>query len=174
MIIRIAGRVFDSIVDGPGIRYALFTQGCPRSCPGCHNPQTQSLDGGVDFTTDQILDEIDSNPLLDGVTFSGGEPFMQAKPLTELAQKVRERGLNIVVYTGYTWEELRKSNNQDWNLLIELSDVIVDGPFIQSLHTWDLKFMGSSNQRIINVKETLKQGKLVIEAGLEHMPVVKQ
>lgn len=170
MQIRIAGRVVDSIVDGPGIRYALFTQGCPRSCPGCHNPQTHAVDGGLDFTIEQVLQEIDSNPLLDGVTFSGGEPFMQAKPLTELAKKIRERGLNLIIYTGYCWEELVEANDKDWDNLIELADIIVDGPFIQSLHSWTLKFMGSSNQRIINVKKTLKTGQLVLESSLEHMP----
>lgn len=170
MKIRIAGRVVDSIVDGPGMRYALFTQGCPRACPGCHNPQTHDPKGGFETTTEEILKEIDSNPLLDGVTFSGGDPFMQPKPLVELAKELKKRNLNVITYTGYRWEELVDANDPDWNALIQASDVIVDGPFVQSLHDWKLKYTGSSNQRIIDVKRTLAQGELVLMADLGHMP----
>ncbi|MGN1065067.1 MAG: anaerobic ribonucleoside-triphosphate reductase activating protein [Thermoguttaceae bacterium] len=170
MKIRIAGRVVDSIVDGPGMRYALFTQGCPRACPGCHNPQTHDPKGGFETTTEEILKEIDSNPLLDGVTFSGGDPFMQPKPLVELAKELKKRNLNVITYTGYRWEELVEANDPDWNALIQASDVIVDGPFVQSLHDWKLKYTGSSNQRIIDVKRTLTQGELVLMADLGHMP----
>lgn len=171
MKVRIAGRVADSIVDGPGIRYALFVQGCPRSCPGCHNPQTHDPQGGIEISIESILDEIDSNPLLDGVTFSGGEPFMQPTPLIELASECKVRKLNIVVYTGYYWEELVNANNPEWIKLLEKTDVLVDGPFVQGLHDWKLKFMGSSNQRIIDVKRSLSQGRLVKLPNLEHMPV---
>ena len=170
MKIRIAGRVVDSIVDGPGMRYALFTQGCPRACPGCHNPQTHDQKGGFETTTEEILKEIDSNPLLDGVTFSGGDPFMQPKPLVELAKELKKRNLNVITYTGYRWEELVDANDPDWNALIQASDVIVDGPFVQSLHDWKLKYTGSSNQRIIDVKRTLAQGELALMADLGHMP----
>ena len=170
MKIRIAGRVVDSIVDGPGMRYALFTQGCPRACPGCHNPQTHDPKGGFETTTEEILKEIDSNPLLDGVTFSGGDPFMQPKPLVELAKELKKSNLNVITYTGYRWEELVDANDPDWNALIQASDVIVDGPFVQSLHDWKLKYTGSSNQRIIDVKRTLTQGVLVLMADLGHMP----
>ena len=170
MKIRIAGRVVDSIVDGPGMRYALFTQGCPRACPGCHNPQTHDPKGGFETTTEEILKDIDSNPLLDGVTFSGGDPFMQPKPLVELAKELKKRNLNVITYTGYRWEELVDANDPDWNALIQASDVIVDGPFVQSLHDWKLKYTGSSNQRIIDVKRTLTQGELVFMADLGHMP----
>ena len=170
MKIPIAGRVVDSIVDGPGMRYALFTQGCPRACPGCHNPQTHDPKGGFETTTEEILKEIDSNPLLDGVTFSGGDPFMQPKPLVELAKELKRRNLNVITYTGYRWEELVDANDPDWNALIQASDVIVDGPFVQSLHDWKLKYTGSSNQRIIDVKRTLTQGELVLMADLGHMP----
>ncbi|MBQ2038598.1 MAG: anaerobic ribonucleoside-triphosphate reductase activating protein [Thermoguttaceae bacterium] len=170
MKIRIAGRVVDSIVDGPGMRYALFTQGCPRACPGCHNPQTHDPKGGFETTTEEILKEIDSNPLLDGVTFSGGDPFMQPKPLVELAKELKKRNLNVITYTGYRWEELVDANDPDWNALIQASDVIVDGPFVQSLHDWKLKYTGSSNQRIIDVKRTLAQGELALMADLGHMP----
>ena len=152
------------------MRYALFTQGCPRACPGCHNPQTHDPKGGFETTTEEILKEIDSNPLLDGVTFSGGDPFMQPKPLVELAKELKKRNLNVITYTGYRWEELVDANDPDWNALIQASDVIVDGPFVQSLHDWKLKYTGSSNQRIIDVKRTLAQGELALMADLGHMP----
>ena len=119
---------------------------------------------------EEILKEIDSNPLLDGVTFSGGDPFMQPKPLVELAKELKKRNLNVITYTGYRWEELVDANDPDWNALIQASDVIVDGPFVQSLHDWKLKYTGSSNQRIIDVKRTLTQGELVLMADLGHMP----
>ena len=170
MKIRIAGRVVDSIVDGPGLRYALFVQGCPRSCPGCHNPQTHDPNGGLETTTEEIFKEIRSNPLLDGATFSGGEPFMQARPLVELARWIKERGLNLVVYTGYCWEELIEANDPDWNALLELTDALVDGPFVQSLRDWKLKYAGSSNQRIIDVRRSLKERAVVQLEGLQRMP----
>ncbi len=142
MNLRVAGRVGESIVDGPGIRYALFTQGCPRACPGCHNPQTQPLEGGVETTVETILAEIDANPLLDGVTFSGGEPFLQAAALAELAREIKKRDLNLAAYTGYLW-------------------VVVDGPFVQALRSWTLKFAGSTNQRFIDVRRSLREGRVV-------------
>lgn len=170
MKIRIAGRICESIVDGPGLRYVLFTQGCPRSCLGCHNPQTHDLKGGIEVTTEKILEEISSNPLLSGVTFSGGEPFIQANALIELARKIKHRDLNLVIYTGYTWEELHEVNNKDWNTLLEEADVLVDGPFIQKLHSWNLKFTGSSNQRIIDIRRSLVSGKPIELASLDHIP----
>jgi len=170
MEIRIAGRVVDSIVDGPGLRYALFVQGCPRSCPGCHNPQTHDPNAGIATTIEEIFQEIVSDPLLDGVTFSGGEPFMQARPLVELARWIKERKLNLVVYTGYSWEELIQKNDPDWNALLELTDALVDGPFIVELRDWKLKYAGSSNQRIIDVRRSLKENVVVQLEGLQHIP----
>ncbi len=161
MKLRIAGRVGDSIVDGPGLRYALFTQGCPRACPGCHNPQTQPLEGGEETTVEAILAEIDANPLLDGVTFSGGEPFLQAAALAELAREIKKRNLNLAAYTGYLWEELLATNNPAWNALLAELDVVVDGPFVQALRSWTLKFAGSSNQRFIDVQHSLQEGRVV-------------
>ncbi|MBQ7109651.1 MAG: anaerobic ribonucleoside-triphosphate reductase activating protein [Thermoguttaceae bacterium] len=159
--LRIAGRVGESIVDGPGIRYALFTQGCPRACPGCHNPQTQPLEGGEETTVEAILAEIDANPLLDGVTFSGGEPFLQAAALAELAREIKKRDLNLAAYTGYLWEELIAANDSAWNALLAELDVVVDGPFVQALRSWTLKFAGSTNQRFIDVRRSLREGRVV-------------
>lgn len=161
MKLRIAGRVGDSIVDGPGIRYALFTQGCPRACPGCHNPQTQPLEGGEETTVEAILAEIDANPLLDGVTFSGGEPFLQAAALAELAREIKKRNLNLAAYTGCLWEELIAANDPAWNALLAELDVVVDGPFVQALRSWTLKFAGSTNQRFIDVRRSLREGCVV-------------
>ena len=104
MELRIAGTANDSIVDGPGIRFTVFTQGCPHNCEGCHNPQTHSFDGGEIADTIELFEKIRSNPLLDGVTFSGGEPFCQSNALADLGRKIHEIGLNIVTYTGYTFE----------------------------------------------------------------------
>jgi anaerobic ribonucleoside-triphosphate reductase activating protein len=161
MKLRVAGRVADSIVDGPGLRYALFTQGCPRSCPGCHNPQTQPLEGGEETTVEAILAEIDADPLLDGVTFSGGEPFLQAAALAELAREIKKRNLNLAAYTGYLWEELTEANDPAWNALLAELDVVIDGPFVQALRSWTLKFAGSSNQRLIDVPRSLSEGRVV-------------
>lgn len=172
MEIRLAGTVSDSIVDGPGLRYVVFVQGCPRSCPGCHNPQTHDPLGGYLSTTESLLQEIKSDKLLDGVTFSGGEPFMQPVPLTSMAEEIHKFGLNVIVYTGYCWEELIEANRDDWNELIKNVAVVIDGPFRRELRNWKLSFRGSSNQRFIDVKRTLKGGKLVVmdQLILPHLP----
>lgn len=158
-----AGVVSESIVDGPGIRYTLFVQGCPHKCEGCHNPQTHDFCSGKDDDTDVILEKILENPLLDGVTFSGGEPFCQAKPLADLAKKIKQAGLNVISYSGYTIEYLIKNadeNNAYMELLKEL-DYLIDGPFIISMKSYECKFRGSTNQRIIDVKKTLETGEVV-------------
>lgn len=161
--VRIAGRAEESITDGPGIRFVLFTQGCPRACPGCHNPETQSLEGGTDVSIGSILRQIESNPLLSGVTFSGGEPFLQAKPLAELARACRRLGLHVMVYSGYLFEELAASENPDWIALLRVTDTLVDGPYIQSKRSLALRFRGSSNQRILDVRRSLAAGRGIEE-----------
>ncbi len=161
--LRLAGLVGDSIVDGPGIRVAVFTQGCPHHCEGCHNPQSWDFDGGYEMDIAAVFEKICSNPLVRGVTFTGGEPFCQAEGLVELARLIKSRGLELAIYTGYEFEKLLTMNNETVNSLIELADVIVDGPFIKSRRNLDLKFRGSENQRIINVKKTLQNGSVVID-----------
>lgn len=159
--IRVAGIVKESIADGPGIRYVVFAQGCRHNCPGCHNPQTHSFDGGSMMDVDEILQQIKSNPLLDGVTFSGGEPFEQAEAFAELAREATVLGLSIIVYTGYTYEYIRENSSahHGWKELLETADTLVDGPFIQELYDHMLRFRGSSNQRIIDLKQSeLKSG----------------
>ena len=163
MKIRIAGTVNDSIVDGDGIRFVVFVQGCIHNCDGCHNPQTHDFSGGFETDTDSLLEKILANPLLDGVTFSGGEPFCQPLPLYELGKKVKENGLNLVCYTGFTFEELLEISKQDEDVknLLGICDVLIDGPFIMSKKNLLLKFRGSENQRILDVKKSLAEGKAV-------------
>lgn len=146
---RIAGIVNDSIVDGPGLRYTIFSQGCSHNCPGCHNPETHSFDGGFEIDTESIISEISKNPLLSGVTFSGGDPIEQPAPFLELAKAIKKMELNIWMYTGYTYEELTSMHNPIIQELLSYVDVIVDGPYIESKRQLDLEFRGSSNQRII-------------------------
>ena len=153
--IRVAGIVNESITDGPGIRFVLFLQGCPHHCEGCQNPQTQCLEGGTFMTADEILDLIRNDPLISGVTFSGGEPFLQADLIAPIAHECHRLGLNVMTYTGWTFEELVSAKNPSWNRLIAESDVIVDGPFIQDQRSYDTKFRGSSNQRLVNVPLSL-------------------
>ncbi|MCI7767469.1 MAG: anaerobic ribonucleoside-triphosphate reductase activating protein [Oscillospiraceae bacterium] len=161
--LRIAGITDDSIVDGPGIRLTVFVQGCPHSCEGCHNPQTHDFSAGYVISTEDIMDKIVSNPLLDGVTFSGGEPFCQAKALSRLGSMIREKGLDIITFSGYTYEFLKANADGEncYNDLLKVSDYLVDGPFILAERSIDLRFRGSANQRIIDLKKTAKEGRVV-------------
>ncbi len=161
--LRIAGTVNDSITDGPGLRYAVFVQGCPHNCKGCHNPQTHDFAGGKEVDIMQLLDEGLQNPLLCGVTFSGGEPMCQARALAELARLFRENGVDdIACYTGYLVEDLLAGKVDGADELMKELDVLVDGPFVQAQRCYDAKFKGSSNQRVIDVQTTLREGKPVI------------
>ena len=155
MKIRLYGTVNDSIVDGPGLRYVIFTQGCLHHCPGCHNPDSHAIDGGYIEDTEQCLLEIDQNPLLDGVTLSGGEPFLQATALIHFVQKVKKRHLHVMIYSGYTFEEILELGDEEKKLL-SLCDTLVDGKFILSLKSMELLYKGSSNQRIIDIQASLK------------------
>lgn len=159
---RIAGIVQDSIVDGPGIRYVIFTQGCPHHCPGCHNPQTHAFDGGKDADTEEILSQILSNPLASGVTFSGGEPFAQADALVPIAEAVKGHGKNLMIYTGYLFEQLQKMEHSGVQRLLKLSDILVDGPFLLEERDLTLQYRGSSNQRVIDMVKTRQAGEIVL------------
>ena len=152
----------ESIVDGPGFRYVVFVQGCNLRCPGCHNAQLRTFAGGLGITVDEILEAIRENPLLDGLTLSGGEPFAQAGVCAVLAEYVRCQGLSVYTYTGYTFEELWSAENPAWRRLIMATDVLVDGTFVRELRNIDLRFRGSSNQRLIDMRRTLVAGKIVV------------
>lgn len=162
--LRIAGIVEESIVDGPGIRFVVFTQGCKHNCPGCHNPHTHSFDGGEIVEIDSIIDSIKENPLLSGVTLSGGEPFEQAKALAELSKKIKELGYNIISYTGYTYEYIIENSSEasGWMDLLKEIDILIDGRFEIEKKSLNLRYKGSSNQRIIDVKKTMASESIVI------------
>ena len=164
MDIRIAGIENDSIVDGPGFRLAVFTQGCPHACPGCHNPQTHDFAGGRITDTQKIIDAINDNPLLDGITLTGGDPFCQCAPCAEIARAAKQAGLNVWTYSGWTYEELIEmgKTQSDVIKLLQATDVLVDGPFILSERTLEKRFRGSKNQRLIDVKASLEKGEAVI------------
>ena len=161
-MLDLSGIVGDSIVDGPGIRTTIFSQGCPHHCPGCHNPQTHDPNGGSWADTEDIIAVMAENPLLDGITLSGGDPFMQPKECTELAKGAHRYGLNVWTYTGYTWEVLWQENDPAKIALLKESDVLIDGPFIMAERSLELKFRGSKNQRIIDVKKSLQTGEIVL------------
>ena len=152
--LRLAGMEEESIVDGPGLRFVVFVQGCPHHCPGCHNPQTHDFAGGTTVSAADILARFDEDPLLAGMTLSGGEPFCQAAPLCGLAAGVRARGKNVVTYSGYTLEQLEAMARTDPDVrrLLELTDLLVDGPFIEAQRDLDLLFRGSANQRLLDLR----------------------
>ena len=152
LTLRIAGIEKESVCDGPGIRFTVFAQGCFHRCKGCHNPQTHDPTGGYDITVGELLEMIDANPLLDGITLSGGEPFLQAGVLAGFAAECRNRGLSVMTYTGYLYEDILKSENTDWHELLRQIDILVDGPFIRERATPERPFCGSSNQRVLELK----------------------
>lgn len=164
MQLRIAGIARESVVDGPGFRFVIFTQGCPHHCEGCHNPKTHAEDGGTFLAVEDIFSQICATKLISGVTFSGGEPFMQAGKLVHLAKKIRSRGLDIVTYTGFLFEQLlaMASQNKDVRQLLSVTDLLVDGPYIAAERDLRLAFRGSRNQRIIDVASSLALGKVVL------------
>ena len=162
MKISLSGVTGDSIVDGPGIRLTIFTQGCPHNCLGCHNPQTHDPNGGSWGDTEDILAAAAENPLLDGITLSGGDPFMQPVPCLELAKGAHKIGLNVWTYTGYTWEALWQENDPEKIALLKESDVLIDGPFLLAERSLELKFKGSRNQRTIDVKKSLEAGEVIL------------
>lgn len=162
MEIRLAGIVEESIVDGPGYRMAVFVQGCPHECPGCHNPKTHDPAGGYLADTDAIIAKLGKNPLVRGVTLTGGEPMMQAAALCEIAAAAQAKGMSVWCYTGYTLEALAKERNDDRMRLLGLVDVLVDGPYIARERSLDLLYCGSRNQRLIDMCRTRETGALCL------------
>ena len=152
-LLRLSGVISESIVDGPGFRYVVFTQGCPHGCPGCHNPQTHDFNGGTLIDPLTLLPEIDENPLLAGVTFSGGEPFVQPEALLPLAREIKARGLHLLIFSGYTYEQLQAmaASSEATAQLLRLCDTLIDGPYIEEQRDLTLQFRGSANQRILQL-----------------------
>jgi len=182
---RICGFKNESFVDGPGIRAVLFMQGCKNACPNCHNPESWDIHGGEEISTKDAIKKIKNavkgvgksalSPAVprankkapnkgkvQGVTFSGGEPFLQARELVLVAEAVKKWGLNITTYTGYTYEELIASDDEGINKLLRLTDYLIDGPYIHELRDIGLKFRGSANQRIIDMDKTRRSGTAVL------------
>lgn len=143
----------DSIVDGSGLRMVVWTQGCVHNCPGCHNPETHQLTGGFTANIQEVIEQFDANPLLTGITLSGGDPFLQAAQCAAIARQVKERGKNVWTYTGYTLEQIIASDNATWHQLLSYTDVLVDGPYIEEQRNLELSFRGSENQRIIDMNQ---------------------
>ena len=163
-MLKIAGIMQDSIVDGPGIRTAIFCQGCPHHCPGCHNMETWPFEGGTEMEEEVLLDIVLSNPLAKGVTFSGGEPFAQAEGFAKLARLLKAEGREVASYSGYTFEELLGGTKAQRELL-ETIDVLIDGRFVMEERSLDLIFKGSKNQRVLNVPKSLEKGEAVLETS---------
>ena len=163
MMIRLAGVVPESYVDGPGIRFTIFVQGCPHHCEGCHNPETHDFAAGRAADTDRIYSKIKQFPLVKGVTFSGGEPFCQPEPLAELAEKLKADGYHVMSYSGWTFEQLLSKSAAEPQVgrLLGLLDLLVDGRFVLAERSLELTFRGSRNQRIIDVPASLAAGKAV-------------
>ena len=158
---RTAGTVGDSIVDGPGLRFAVFVQGCSHHCPGCQNPHTHDPAGGHEVDPESLFSMLD-DPLLDGLTLSGGEPLEQPEACTELARAARERGLNVWVYTGYTFETLLDQADPARLELLRSADVLVDGPFLLEERSLDVPWRGSRNQRLLDLPQSLERGCAVL------------
>lgn len=149
----------DSIIDGEGIRTVIWFQGCPHKCFGCHNPETHNINEGKEFDIEEIKKIIDKLEYQNGITLSGGDPFMQPEAATEIAKYAHEKGYNVWCYTGYLYENIIK-NEKLYNLLLNI-DVLIDGPFIMKEKSLNCKFRGSSNQRIIDVKKSLDKKEVI-------------
>ena len=158
MEIRVAGIVPESFVDGEGIRFTIFMQGCLRNCKGCHNPTTHDLNGGEILDTDKIISAIKKNSLLNGITLSGGEPFLQIDSAMEIAKAAKNFGLNVWCYTGYKFENIPENAKE----LLKYVDVLVDGEYIEELRDLELNFRGSKNQRVIDLNKTRSSGKIIL------------
>lgn len=169
--IQIAGVTPESVVDGPGLRAVVFFPGCPHHCPGCHNPDTWDPRGGQRLLVDEVWRMLRYNPLLSGITLSGGEPLDQPEGALALARKARAAQGNVMIYTGYTWEELSRMNAPVISALLKETALLVDGPFRVAEKDDRLPYRGSRNQRIIDVQASLGKQRPVLWAqngGINH------
>ncbi len=166
MQIRLASEIqYDSIVDGEGIRAVIWMQGCPHHCKGCHNPLTHSLDGGYLVDIEDVKESLAKNNHQDGITLTGGDPLIQPEACYEIASYAKKIGLNVWCYTGYTYEQIiaMSKHKPIYLELLKVIDILIDGKFVLNLKSMDLKFRGSSNQRIIDVAKSLDEGKAVVD-----------
>ena len=156
IMLRVAGVIEESIVDGPGLRFVLFLQGCRTHCKGCQKPQTWDFNGGTLVSAEDVLARIQGDPLVHGIAFSGGEPFEQAQALLPLAAELKRRGYHLMAFSGYTFEQLLPKPG--CRELLSLLDLLVDGPFIEEEKSLELRFRGSRNQRILNLAASRDAG----------------
>ncbi|MGI6105332.1 MAG: anaerobic ribonucleoside-triphosphate reductase activating protein [Raoultibacter sp.] len=169
--ILLYGTQEDSIVDGPGLRFCIFTQGCKHNCPGCHNPESQNLEGGYKASLESLYEEIRANKIIQGVTFSGGEPLLQTRACLALAKQLSQQGFNIWLYSGYLYEDIMGGSlGSEARELLSYCDVLVDGPFIESLHVYDLLWRGSTNQRVIDIKKSAQAGQVTLWESHDDYP----
>ena len=168
MEIRLASPILqaDSIVDGEGVRAVLWTQGCGHKCLGCHNPSTHSFDDGILLDIEEVKAQIDSLEGQDGITLSGGDPMYQVDACLELAKYIKSKKMNIWCYTGYDFEkDILGRMAEQWEETKEMLsyiDVLVDGPFLAEEKDLSLRFRGSRNQRLIDLRQTLASGQIVL------------
>jgi anaerobic ribonucleoside-triphosphate reductase activating protein len=160
MKVRIAGVSKESVVDGPGIRYVIFAQGCRHNCMGCHNPETHDFNGGYEIDADYLIKEIENTRHIDGVTLSGGDPFYQSEAFSYITEKLKEKDINIIAYSGFTYEQIIE--NSKLEKMLQNIDVLIDGPFILNNRTLSIPFRGSSNQRAIDVNKSKKGNNPVV------------
>lgn len=162
--IRLSGIAYESLVNGPGMRRVYFSQGCKHNCLGCFNPDTHDFNGGEELDMDKLIEDAVNNPILKGITFSGGDPLERATEFSYMAKAFKKTGLNIWCYTGYTFEEVIENMkyNRDLKELMENIDVLVDGKFEINKKDEGLRFRGSSNQRIIDIQKSLKLNEVII------------
>lgn len=170
--LNLYGTAPDSIVDGPGLRYAVFVQGCTHHCPGCHNPESQPVVGGTPTAISDVLADIRANKLITGVTLSGGEPFEQPAACAALARALKADGYNLWAYSGYLYEQLlaRAEAEPAVAELLAIIDVLVDGPFVEGQKSYTLKWRGSDNQRLIDVPRSQAEGRVVLWSNESYVP----
>ncbi len=164
LILNVASVKGESVVDGPGLRVVVFSQGCIHNCKGCHNPQSHTFGTGKNISVGELYSIISAFKLCKGITFSGGEPFCQPEPFAVLAKLLCENGYEVACYTGFVFEELinSRSNNKWQKELLESIHILIDGPYIDERRSLELRFRGSDNQRIIDVPKSLASGKVVL------------
>jgi anaerobic ribonucleoside-triphosphate reductase activating protein len=160
MKVRIAGVSKESVVDGPGVRYVIFAQGCLHNCMGCHNPETHDFNGGYEIDADYLINEIENTKHIDGVTLSGGDPFYQSEAFLYNTERLKKKNIHIIAYSGFTYEQIIGDNK--FEKMLQNIDILIDGPFIQSNRTLSIPFRGSSNQRAIDVNKSKIVNKPII------------
>ncbi len=165
-ILRVHTFIGRTAVEGPGTRACIWVQGCPIRCAGCFNPETWPFEDGTEMTVDGLFERISRENDIEGITFLGGEPFAQAAPLAELAERLREKGLSVVTFTGYTVERIRAAGDAAWDRLLAATDLLIDGPFVQAKADQSRPWVGSSNKRFIFLTERYRH----LEAGLTDIP----